>query len=304
MITKELQLLKNNEEQVPYLSPYFLYYAGVDEISKYYGKSVPWHWHRSFEFSWVHQGRLKVKTNLSEVILSAGEGCFVNSNFLHYYEAMPGTDCIYFCQVFDPSILSGAPDSVFDRSYVQPILRASNLDLFVLRPVTSRQRQVLELLKLTQDLAEHSDFGFEMQIRNYLSEIWILLFQEAEKIISVPREINTANGTRMKIMMSYIQTHFSEKISLEDIANTANISTRECLRCFQNSLEKTPFHYLMEYRVQKAAELLAESNRSITEISEMCGFSSVSYFSKIFKRIMDATPGEFRKKYRKRQIIS
>ncbi len=297
MITKTLQFINDNEEKVPFQSSQFLYYADGFEISKYYGSFVPWHWHKAIEFSWVLQGKLRVKTNHGEEILSAGEGCFINSNFLHYYEALPGTECIYFSQVFDSSILAGTADSIFGVKYVQPILNACDLEIFSLRPVESRQRKILELLRLTQDISDQKDFGFEFKIRNYLSEIWLLLYQEVENMLGNSRRNDTAE-LRIKLMMSYIQNYFSEKLSLEDIASSADVSTRECLRCFRTALSKTPFQYLMEYRVQAAADLLVTKDFSITEIGEMCGFSSPSYFTKVFKKIMGEVPGDFRKKHK------
>ncbi len=295
MITKPLtiQLLNDNEEKVHFQSPQFLYYSDGYEISKFYGRYVPWHWHSALEFSWVLQGQLRVKTNHEELILSAGEGCFINSNFLHYYEAMPKTDCIYFSQVFDASILAGAAESIFGMKYVQPIVYAGDLEIFHLRPIVSRQRKIIELLKASQDTSEQQEFGYELKIRNYLSDAWILLYREVESLLGKTRR-NDTTELRIKMMISFVQTNFAEKLSLEDIASSAGVSTRECLRCFHNALSKTPFQYLMEYRVHKAADLLAEKDYSITDIGEMCGFSSPSYFVKTFRKIMGVTPGDFR----------
>ncbi len=294
MLTKTLQFLHDNEERVLYKSSQFPYFAGMDELSKYYGHCVPWHWHSDVEFAWVLQGRLLVKTNHKEEILTAGEGCFINSNYLHYYEALPGADCIYFCQVFDPSIVSGAPDSIFGMKYVQPVIYAGDLELFLLKPASSRQRKMLTLLRETQDLADLEEFGYELRIRSRLSEIWLMLFLEAESLLGKAGKSDSAE-LRIKLMMSYIHAHYAEKLTLEAIAASADVSVRECLRCFRSSLSKTPFQYLMEYRSHKAADLLSEQNLSITEIGEMSGFSSPSYFAKTFKKIMGVTPGDFRK---------
>ncbi|WP_394916419.1 helix-turn-helix domain-containing protein [uncultured Robinsoniella sp.] len=77
---------------------------------------------------------------------------------------------------------------------------------------------------------------------------------------------------------------------------TANISTRECSRCFQRCIKLSPMNYLNEHRIRMAAQMLLQTNKSIMTISECCGFSSSSYFGKIFQDYMGCTPKNYRKK--------
>ena len=96
-------------------------------------------------------------------------------------------------------------------------------------------------------------------------------------------------------MMTFIQENFSQKISLEEFAASASISTREALRCFQSSIHETPFEYLISYRIEAAKKLLKSTDLSITEFALQTGFSNSSYFSKIFKRTCHSTPLNYRK---------
>lgn len=92
----------------------------------------------------------------------------------------------------------------------------------------------------------------EFQTRNIFSEIWLLLIEEIRqmKVSGIP--VSTANQERLLTMMLYIQENYSDKITLEKIASSAVISTREALRCFQNSIHQTPFEYLISYRMDMA----------------------------------------------------
>lgn len=98
-------------------------------------------------------------------------------------------------------------------------------------------------------------------------------------------------------MMSYIQQNYQNKISLEDIASSASVSKRECLRCFQISIHKTPFAYLMDYRIEMAEKLLKTTDLSVIDIALQTGFSNGAYFGMIFKKNCGITPGEYRKKF-------
>ena len=88
-------------------------------------------------------------------------------------------------------------------------------------------------------------------------------------------------------MIQYIQKHFSEMITLEDLAASANISRSEAGRCFQKYYADTPMSYLIRYRLQQAQKFLLTSTLSVKEISCQCGFSDSSYF---VKKHMKRTP--------------
>ena len=99
---------------------------------------------------------------------------------------------------------------------------------------------------------------------------------------------------RMRLMMQYVFTHYKEKITLTDIASSANISKSEALRCFRLSLQTTPVSYLIDYRLNCARQLLESTDDTITEISVSVGIDSISYFVRIFKEKFNMTPKAFR----------
>ena len=97
-------------------------------------------------------------------------------------------------------------------------------------------------------------------------------------------------------MLDYIHNHFAENISLTEIAKVAGIGERECLRCFQRTIQLSPMQYLLKYRIMRGADLLLQNPASsISEIAGLCGFDSPSNFAKMFKRFYNTTPREYRK---------
>jgi transcriptional regulator GlxA family with amidase domain len=99
-------------------------------------------------------------------------------------------------------------------------------------------------------------------------------------------------------MLDFLHQHYAEPLELQQIAAAANISERECLRCFQKTIRMAPIQYLLKYRVSVSARLLADTDAPITEICNQIGFDSPSYFSKIFKRFICFTPTAYRKRQR------
>ena len=157
-----------------------------------------------------------------------------------------------------------------------------------------RQRKIIDLIKLAQDVSDEQAYGYEMLVRNYLSSMWLLLNQEAGDRLTAKKITKSEGEERLKCMMRYIQTHYMDKLLLKDIAYAANISQREALRTFRNHLNLTPFAFLMEYRLRMATVQLTDTTAPVSQIAYDCGFSSPSYFGKEFRAAMGCTPSEYR----------
>ena len=233
---------------------------------------VPWHWHEALEFNLVLDGEVKVSTASQTQVFQKGEGFFLNSNVLAAMDS--DTDCIMDSHLFHPVFLSGHFKSVFETKYLNPIVQNRNLDMVAFRGTNTQQKQILNKLRQLGQLQKEPDTEF--QTRNLLSEIWLFLLDEiknAEPNIYHPQQ---KNQDRILTMISFIQENFAEKLTLEDIADSAAVSTRECLRCFKSSIHQSPLDYLIEYRVRTAKKMLETTDLSITDIALRCGFNSNS----------------------------
>ncbi len=100
-------------------------------------------------------------------------------------------------------------------------------------------------------------------------------------------------------MLAFIHHHYPKKLSLDEIAGAASVGKREALRCFQACMQKTPFEYLMEYRIEMSKKLLKNSEETVMEIAMATGFSSAAYYGKVFREACKMTPGAYRKESRR-----
>ena len=92
--------------------------------------------------------------------------------------------------------------------------------------------------------------------------------------------------------------HYAEPVELEKLAKIAKMSERSFFRHFHVSAGCSPIEYLMKIRLQHAGDLLINSNSSIAEIAEQCGFYDSNYFCKQFRRAFAVSPRSFRQQYR------
>ena len=138
----------------------------------------------------------------------------------------------------------------------------------------------------------------ELEVHQNLFEFFKILYNnQSEFPHSKIQPLDAKTQIRIQQMIQYIQKHFSEMITLEDLAASANISRSEAGRCFQKYYADTPMSYLIRYRLQQAQKFLLTSTLSVKEISCQCGFSDSSYFVKIFRKHMKRTPAEYRRVY-------
>ena len=105
-------------------------------------------------------------------------------------------------------------------------------------------------------------------------------------------QLNTQ--VRVQQMLAFIHAHYAEKVTLADIAGAASISRSEAGRCFQAYMGCSPVDALIRYRLQKACSLLQDATLTLQEISHACGFNSVNYFSRQFRRCYGRAPGPVR----------
>ena len=89
---------------------------------------------------------------------------------------------------------------------------------------------------------------------------------------------------RLQKMLTYIYENYAQTVTLADIAGAANISRSGAGRCFQSYLRCSPVEALIQYRLQTAQRLLQEASLTLQEIRFACGFHSVNYFSRQFRR--------------------
>lgn len=292
--TPYLELKSNREEVLPGYTEEFPYVCMFRRMDECIGRKIAWHWHSALEIDYVEEGEIEYKVPEGSVVLRRGEAVFINSDILHTVSAKSRGGRIY-AHLFDKYLIGGMFGSVYEKKYISPVLETLGQRIHVIRPDDVKRVRIMEIMFRLTDVYEKGEEGYEFTVRSLLSELWYSLYRDVASVLPLKEAGNPADSRRILIMMRYIQEHFSEKISVEMIAGAANISVRECGRCFQNRIGMSPGNYLNDYRVRSAAELLLSTEDSITEIAEKCGFSSGGYFGKSFLKMIGCTPKEYRK---------
>ncbi|MGN0054906.1 MAG: helix-turn-helix domain-containing protein [Atopobiaceae bacterium] len=100
--------------------------------------------------------------------------------------------------------------------------------------------------------------------------------------------------TAVGIAQSYVANHFTENITVADMAEAASVSSSYLIRLFKRSLGTTPYNYLLRFRITKARQLLDETNKPVVQIAHDVGFSNESNFSFRFSKMVGLSPRAYR----------
>lgn len=106
---------------------------------------------------------------------------------------------------------------------------------------------------------------------------------------------DTNYDEQMGRILKYINTNFADINNIEQIAEQFYISKYHLCRIFKESMKMTVIDYLNIIKVKSACSLLESSDKSVLEISQLCGFNSTAYFSNVFKKIMKTSPSRYKK---------
>ena len=279
------------KEKIVFQNQMLHYGLYVPRPEAYFFGDIPWHWHDEFEFGHILGGSMQYKTNHHEFILHEGDGIFIH--YLH--PRKPVEDVRLQSQFFDRSFLAGASGSILDIKYIAPVLEQRQLDAVPLYCSEAGSAKFLEKMREGAELSIKGERFFELRLRSLFSELWEIVYSWAMDENKKGTGYNTLEDERIKQMLSYIQEHYSEKITVEDIASSIHISQRECYRLFQTSLGETPGEFMVSLRLQKAQELLRYTDKSVLEVAVETGFGTSSYFGKIFKQYHHITPKQYKK---------
>lgn len=269
-------------------------------LSQMYLKLIRWHWHPEIEMIYVLDGKVEALIDEDSIILSPGQGILVNQNVLHAFHRVEGHDAVFFSVVFHPAMIFGYGNAALSVKYLNPILDNTNMKYLLLADEDSHTLPIIELMKEIKDSYLGKKYGYEIVCKAHICNLWIALLKTPHKnpsaVVKSRRIIN--DEQRIKDAILFIEEHFSEPLTLDDIAESIHISKSECCRCFQRVLRLTPFEYLLKYRIFYATKLIQRQDPAANSISNLAltvGFGNISYFNKVFKRFLHMTPTEYKK---------
>lgn len=266
-----------------------------DELASLPECAGPLHWHPDFEIATAACGVLDYQVGEHHVILEAGDSIFVNGNMLHRIKQLSGDIPDPMPNIVFSGMLIAPETSTLYQKYILPIAQCDSLPFVVFRHNDPFHSEINRSIREIYRLMREKDTCYELTVQRNVNCILEFISRHIHELpkTNVTR-IQINNHIRLQKMLTYIYENYAHAVTLQDIAKAANISRSEAGRCFNTYMGCSPIDFLIQYRLQTAHRLLSKKSLSLQEISLVCGFNSVNYFSRQFKKVYGYTPGQER----------
>lgn len=258
-----------------------------------------WHYHEELELHYTIRGEgvRFIGDNISS--FGPGEIILVGEKLSHawrckeeYFQNNPEYNIEAIVLQFLPDCL-GKQLLQLPESYLLPKLFEKAKSGLIIKGETKQR-----VGQLMQDCVNETGFGKVISLLQILKII--AESEECETIVKTQttfHQSNEADNIRLNNIFNYTHAHYKEDITLEEVANIANLSITSFCRYFKTMTRKTYYDFLVEIRISHACRLLVENKLPTEVICFECGFNNVSNFYRHFKKVMGLTPLEYKKRY-------
>lgn len=248
-------------------------------------KEYPMHWHNAVEILMPTENIFPVACSNTEYVLEENQVLIIPPGELHNLKAQNGRRIIMLC---DNAMLEGNP-ALKELSTVlsEPVWINSDYDDYF---VSELKDIILDMVKIFD---EAPDF---CETLLYQKLIAILL-----KVAEYKRHVKNKNSDKTEFLKKYIDSFYMNPITLDTLAENVGYSKFHLSRLLNSS--GISFSDMLNMRRIKAAEImLRDDNFTVTQAALNSGFTSITTFNRVFRKIKGCTPTKFRKMYRENNV--
>lgn len=166
----------------------------------------------------------------------------------------------------------------------------------------TRMRRML--MRAAAEYDEQST-AWHIAVQGLMTEFFALLLREGidDKETAVSSRDALRSYTVIEPALRLIRDSYTESLTVDTLATLCGVSKHYFCRVFKNTTGKTAMEYLRDYRIGVSKALLRNTDKSVTEIADACGFESANYFCRVYKRLVGRSPIEYRREMRVRGVI-
>ncbi len=257
-------------------------------LHKYTGTAIAEepHSHQQLQFSYVLSGEFNFAMNNTIYTVGPGQLFVIAAGTSHLWYNSPEVESrVYniFCGGFHESL--GGMNGFFS-----PLIRDKFWQLPIQAPEVMPMIETILNIRSRHEICRAAyDYALNLQLLTFFCEKLFARYPLETLTYDVPDNI-------IKVI-EYIEKYYRKPLSLDTLAALACLSPSRFSAVFSRLIDKSPLQYLNCYRIGKAEGLLIQSAHSLEMIAEECGFNSLHYFCRMFKKINGISPAAFRKRH-------
>ena len=249
-----------------------------------------------FRIYLILEGRAQLKLNDVLYTLKPGYVYLIPSFSLHN-DMCSGEFSLYYIHVYENQKRA---ISIFDEYDFPVEVPADKLSVNLIERLLdlnpNKELQQYDPKTYTNDPAFMKSLAGSGQMPiNILLETKGILCQVFSRFISKAISSGIKNDARIWSAVHYIRDHINNKIKISELAGHCNLSNDHLIRLFKKELNTTPIDYINRKKIEKAQLMLVIENNTIKEVAYALAFENISYFNKVFRKILNKTPTEYKK---------
>lgn len=284
---------QNYQETKSHTAADFPYNTYLCSIPKDFS-SVPLHWHRELEMIVIKKGRGYVSVDLHRRPVCAGDFILILPGQLHSIEQEENFIMEYENIILKPELLISGDNDLCAIQYLIPLINQDIPTETFLTPALSYYESLAGCIRQIDLLCDTRPDGYQMAVKGFLMLFFFsLITNSSEKKTS--SAMQTKSLKKMKTILKYVEEHYSEPISIEDMAAISYYSKSHFMKFFKSHMGMGFIEYLNDYRLTMAERILQSREDSVLNVAQSCGFDNLSYFHRLFKRKYGVAPGRWRK---------
>jgi AraC-like DNA-binding protein len=218
-------------------------------------------------------GRGGIEYQNREADLPAGSAAIVNCDLPHSYFCRPGGNWEFYWLHFSGESIEGYLSEILDNWNV--------VELPGLQP------RLEKLIGLVRSYDANNEIRCSTELIDLCSEVLLKLRSESNRLREETSPI-------IHTAITYLEEHFEQEISLEELCSYLNISKYYFAHFFKQQTGSSPYEYLINIRITHSKSMLRGTNDTVAEIAERAGFSNSSYFIQTFRAREGLTPLKYR----------
>lgn len=254
--------------------------------------SVKIHWHEEVEIIVIKKGKGIVCVDLTKYEVCTGDAVFVMSGQLHSISQLDESSMEYENILFKPSMLKTSGKDICWENFISPLLSSSISIYPIIHTSNPANHKFAEYIQDIDKLCDEKNTGYQLAIKGYL---YLIIFNLISENASAAKKSQRKQLDKIKTVLSYVEEHYAENISIEDMAHICFCSKSYFMKFFKESVGVSFINYLNEHRLEAASNILLATDANILDVAFACGFCNLSYFTRSFKKKYGVTPGKYRR---------
>jgi len=240
-------------------------------------QKFPNHFHEYYVIGFIEKGQRFLSCKNNEYTIETGDLLLFNPRDNHACEQIDGKTLDYRCINIKPEIMSKVIFEITGKEYL-PYFKSQ---------VVFHSELIVVLRELHQIIMEEEKDFRKEEIFFFLLEQLIEEYTEQE----VPAG-NTEQSTEARVICEFLENHYMENITLDDLCKLTGLSKYYLLRSFTKQKGISPYSYLETIRIDKAKKMLEQGVMPI-DVAILTGFTDQSHFSNFFKKFIGLTPKQY-----------